>query len=154
MAKRAPVLFAGSLVIVLLQCWTTVAIFTGTVFTACQTSDQCRPGQYCQVSVGREGAGRCAFCGGRPPLEVQLDLSGATLNVPDIELQCSNPLQRDEGGICLDGRDRFAGFNYSHVEEVCSAPSARVGINAIELGYRPPADCEASSSDCIPVEQR
>ena len=87
MARRARILLAGSFAIVLLQCWTAVAIFTGTVFQACQTSDQCRPGQYCQVGefaagdLAAPGAGRCAFCGGRPPLEVQLDLSGATLNV-------------------------------------------------------------------------
>jgi hypothetical protein len=53
------------------------------------------------------------------------------------------------GGLCLDGRDRFAGFNHSHVEEVCSAPSARVGINAVELGYRPPADCESMEGNVV-----
>ena len=62
MARRAPLLYAGSLAMVLLQSATAVGVMIGTIAPSCATSDQCGAGMYCQVGVND----RCWYCGWGP----------------------------------------------------------------------------------------
>eukprot|EP01043_Picozoa_sp_COSAG02_P016893 COSAG02_NODE_753_length_17610_cov_23.119753_17_plen_480_part_00 len=120
MARRAPLLYAGSLAMVGLQSATAVGVFWGTVLPACATSDQCGAGTWCGVG----GGGRCNYCGSEVPL----------------------PLETE--GACTDGGGEFTaadaacttqnnaadpnhvGFNRTRVAEVCTLPYAeRVGLS-------------------------
>ena len=50
MARKAPLLYLGSLLIVGLQSTATVAVFMGSIFPSCSSSDQCGAGTYCKLS--------------------------------------------------------------------------------------------------------
>ena len=67
MARRAPLLYAGSLAMVGLQSATAAGVLVGTVRPACATSDQCGAGTWCRV--GAQGR-RCDFCGETSPLDI------------------------------------------------------------------------------------
>ena len=64
MARRAPLLYAVSLAMVVLQSETAGGVFAGTMIPSCATSDQCGAGTWC--NVGMED--RCRFCGDEGPL--------------------------------------------------------------------------------------
>ena len=64
MARRAPLLYTGSLAMVGLQSATAAGVLWGTMSPSCATSDQCDAGTYC--NVGRFD--RCVFCGISGPL--------------------------------------------------------------------------------------
>lgn len=59
MVGQAPLLFAGSLAMVVLQSVAAVGVFGGTIHPSCATSDHCDAGTYC--SVGREYE-HCEYC--------------------------------------------------------------------------------------------
>ena len=59
MARRAPLLYFGSLAMVLLQSATAVGVLMGTMFPSCATSEQCGAGTWCMVGMKN----RCDFCG-------------------------------------------------------------------------------------------
>ena len=60
MARRAPLLYAGSLAMVLLQSMAAVGVQIGTFLPSCSTTAQCDiPGMYCRLGV----RARCDFCG-------------------------------------------------------------------------------------------
>jgi hypothetical protein len=58
MARRAPLLYAGSLVMVSLQSATALGVWVGTFAASCATSDQCDAGNYCAHVAGN----RCVGC--------------------------------------------------------------------------------------------
>ena len=64
MARRAPLLYAGSLAMVLLQSATAAGVWIGTMRASCVSSDQCDEGTFC--SVGWRD--RCSFCGDGGPV--------------------------------------------------------------------------------------
>jgi hypothetical protein len=76
MRARAPLLFASSWAMVLLQCCTALAVTQSTVLPSCKTSDQCPAGLYCQIGFND----RCQFCGSNVPLVMQHDDDGGTYN--------------------------------------------------------------------------
>eukprot|EP01051_Picozoa_sp_SAG22_P006936 SAG22_NODE_470_length_10142_cov_13.947227_10_plen_456_part_00 len=74
MARRAPLLYAGSLAMVLLQSVTALGVLVGTIMPSCATSDQCGAGTFC--TVGFPGP-RCNYCGIHGP--VGEDIANLTL---------------------------------------------------------------------------
>ena len=68
MARKAPLLYAGSMAMVGLQSMTAMGVLVGTVLPSCATSDQCGAGAYCWVHRGR-----CDYCGGGVPLPLAVD---------------------------------------------------------------------------------
>ena len=68
MRKLAPLLFAGSVVIVLLQWLTCAGIVMSIMATPCASSDRdCRDGSFCYTYPGRL-QGTCLACGESAPL--------------------------------------------------------------------------------------
>ena len=123
MARRAPLLYAGSLAMVVLQSATAAGVFAGTVVQSCATSDQCGAGTYCEV--GRRG--RCVFCGGDVPLP--LETEGACTLEPTAfggELTAADAACTTRNNA-LD--PNHVGFNHTRVAEVCTMPyTERVGL--------------------------
>jgi hypothetical protein len=96
--RKAPIYFAVSCAMVVLQCLTAIAVCYSTILQSCKTSDQCPDGLYCQIGFSE----RCQFCGSNAPLYMQVDADGGVLN------SIFHP--------------RFKGFNRSYVAEVCADP--------------------------------
>jgi hypothetical protein len=96
--RKAPLFFAVSLVMVLLQCITSLAVCYSAILQSCKTSDQCPNGLYCQVGFSE----RCQFCGSNAPLYMQVDEAG------DVWNSIYHP--------------RFVGFNKTYIAEVCADP--------------------------------
>jgi hypothetical protein len=72
---KAPLLLAGSCVIVVAQCATAMAIHMGNIFPACVSYDMCAKGEFCSLDITR-----CARCGTQPPLPFQTNAVGETFN--------------------------------------------------------------------------
>jgi len=132
MARRAPLLYAGSLAMVGLQSATAVGVLIGTFLPSCATSDQCGAGTYCEVGA----RDRCGFCGGDVPLP--LETEGACT----YELTAGGGEFTAADAACTTRNNandaNHAGYNLTLVEEVCTLPYAeRVGMrgNAVEQTY-------------------
>ena len=68
MRKRAPLLFAWGLLLVIVQVMTAISMLLNLVFPSCGTNDHCSSfTTYCQTVPGRR-AGRCLPCGEAAPL--------------------------------------------------------------------------------------
>ena len=80
MARRAPLLYAGSFVMVSLQSTTALGVWLGTFSPSCVTSDQCDAGNYCSHRAVVGGATRCQGCisSGFSPVYSE-DISNVTL---------------------------------------------------------------------------
>eukprot|EP01046_Picozoa_sp_COSAG06_P059018 COSAG06_NODE_12063_length_1427_cov_2.798345_1_plen_291_part_10 len=103
---KAPLLLAGSCVIVVLQCATAMAIYVGNFWPACASDDFCQKGEYCNLEITR-----CARCGAEPPLPMQTNAAGETFNYN------------------LD--PRFVGYNSTAAAELCADPVAMIGVDAL-----------------------
>jgi hypothetical protein len=103
---KAPLLLAGSCVIVVAQCATAMAIFMGNFWPACASDDFCEKGEYCNLETTR-----CNRCGSSLPLPIQTNAAGETFNYP------------------LD--PRFVGHNSTLAAELCADPVATIGTDAV-----------------------
>ena len=68
MAARAPLLFIGSLSMVVMQTLVALGVFAGTISPTSSSSSQCAAGTYCKVSSNSVWSARCLWCGADPPL--------------------------------------------------------------------------------------
>ncbi len=68
MAARAPLLFIGSLSMVVMQTLVALGVFAGTISPTCSSSSQCAAGTFCKVSSDSAWSARCLWCGADPPL--------------------------------------------------------------------------------------
>eukprot|EP01046_Picozoa_sp_COSAG06_P000246 COSAG06_NODE_7_length_38054_cov_37.302569_8_plen_470_part_00 len=84
MARWAPLLYAGSLAMVLLQTATAFGVIVGTIRQACATNYQCGAGTYCAVGE----LNRCDFCGGRDYRPV---VGGNIGNLTHVAEVCTMP---------------------------------------------------------------
>jgi hypothetical protein len=118
MKKHVPLLLLGSFLMILFQCMTSVGVLVGTFSAACDTSDQCGQGKFCEVAV----TSRCRFCGETVPMPMQTLSNGDTLNWAQHE--------------------RYSGYNTSLAVELCAAaadpeqPDFRVkGVDAVSATF-------------------
>ena len=81
MAARAPLLFIGSLSMVVTQTLVALGVFAGTISPTCSSSSQCAAGTYCKVSSDSAWSARCLWvCGnGQPELWTVADSDGRPL---------------------------------------------------------------------------
>ena len=119
MKPKVPLLFLGSVLMVLLQCCCTLAVMISTVLPSCVTSDHCqRLGTFCAVGMSSsiDGNNRCDFCG-------EID-----------EMPLPQHLNPHTGEPIKPWEDQATVLNASIVLEVCASPRQR------ERGWRDPQD--------------
>jgi hypothetical protein len=115
---RAPVFFAAGVLIVFMQCATTIGVLTGTFAPACETSDQCQhDGTFCEMTTKIGSTNRCFYCGSHAPLVEQID--EATGVIYNQQLQSL-------GGVVR--------FNGTFALEVCGDPAAAVRKGLVRDG--------------------
>eukprot|EP01043_Picozoa_sp_COSAG02_P060381 COSAG02_NODE_7878_length_2806_cov_7.132989_1_plen_486_part_00 len=129
MARRAPLLYAGSLTMVFLQSATAAGVYFGTLQPSCATSNQCSAGYFC--SVGWRD--RCNYCGGHVPLPLETEgacsfelatavSDGSKFTAPDAACTTKNNA----------ADPNHVGFNLSRVAEICTLPyTERVGVGGV-----------------------
>lgn len=141
-ARKAPLMYLGSLAQVLGQILTATALWVGTLSNSCSSSDQCSRGMYCPIGTiftlgnGEEhthsSAGKCAYCGALTPLQLETDgtctfepnLNGGEYTVPDAACTTRN----------LVSDPNYVGFNLAMVEQICARPYvARTGLSGNNL---------------------
>ena len=102
MKKWAVLMFAGSVLMVLVQVMVAAAVVRGTFAKACQSNDQCDFGMFCNNFKSR-----CLYCGGAAtPLDVrdnpdELDPEKLILNITSVRGLCGAPIDtvmRDQLG--------------------------------------------------------
>ena len=123
MARRAPLLYAGSLAMVGLQSATAAGVWTGTMLPSCATSDQCGAGTWCTV----DWRDRCVYCGGDVPMPRETE--GACT----YELTGAGGEWTVADAACTTRNNAYdlnhVGFNRTLVAEVCTLPyTERVGM--------------------------
>lgn len=114
---------------VLMQVVAISSICAGILVPTCVDSNHCPRGQFCFAQTGQL-SGRCRFCGTASPLvpyfETTDDETGYGPTKHEVIWNhCdyrSYPKDRLFGNYRSDTPDRFAGFNDSHVEAVCTRP--------------------------------
>jgi hypothetical protein len=121
MRTKAPLLLAGSCVIVIAQCATVIAIFMGNFYPACASADFCKDGQTCNLDIKR-----CTNCGTEPPMTLQMNDAGETFN------SMADP--------------QFVGYNTTLAAELCADPVDTTGLNA--LGQNKPFSAKAVVAWC------
>ena len=118
MRSRAPCMFVISALIVLIQCLVATGLYQSSTNPSCVEILQCLRGQWCEVSAFQR---ECIFCGGSPPLPLQL--------APGADPSCYiNALTGRDGPaecpVLNDARaDYFAGFNATAVAFACAHPA-------------------------------
>lgn len=121
MHAKAPVLYLGSLLMVLLQLFTTLSVWKGTFFPSCSANPQCGTGRWCRMGSTKS----CSYCGDDVPLSrevygdcaFQIDNSGELTTIDDPACFTYN-FPRDPN---------FVGFNTTAVRSVCAEPDDRMG---------------------------
>ena len=116
MARRAPLLYAGSLAMVMLQSVTAIGVAVGTIIPSCATSDQCGTGTFCEVG----GRDRCVFCGGDVPLPLETEGTCTFLD-PRVTRTFT---AADAGCTSRNNAEdlNHVGFNLTRVLQVCTMP--------------------------------
>jgi hypothetical protein len=141
MRARAPLLYLGSLVMVLTQCMATIAVWVGTFFPSCASSAHCGMGTWCRQE-------RCAYCGDTVPLllevgadcEFGLNRYGGQSTKADAACSTRN-WARDPN---------FVGFNQSAVAGLCAAPSGSDGLGGRgDAEFFPRADVASWCETCV-----
>jgi hypothetical protein len=121
MHARAPVLYLGSLLMVLLQLFTALSAWKGTFFPSCSANPQCGTGRWCRMGSTKS----CTYCGDDIPLSrelhgdcaFQIDKYGDLSTIDDPACSTYN-FPRDPN---------FVGFNTATVQSVCAEPDGRMG---------------------------
>ena len=127
----APRFVSIAAAMVLTQLLAAMGLLSGVAIPSCVASDQCAASHFCE-----HGSQRCSLCGDTVPLPVQVNADGSTLNhVPDLN---------------------FAGFNRTMVQEVCSVPADRIGLNSIGVSFNfPKASVQEWCETCVhPIDLR
>ena len=114
---------------VLMQIVAISSICAGMMVPTCVDSNHCPRGQFCYVQTGRL-SGRCQFCGSESPLVPYFETTDEETGYGPTKHEViwnrcrydSYPKDRLFGNYRSDTPDRFAGFNDSHVEAVCTRP--------------------------------
>jgi hypothetical protein len=109
------------------------SICAGMMIPTCVDSNHCPRGQFCYVRTGQL-SGRCFMCGETAPLVPYFETTDEETGYGPtghevIWNRCrydSYPKDRLFGNYRSDTPDRFAGFNDSHVEAVCTRPFTTV----------------------------
>lgn len=128
MAAKLPLLYLGSVVLVLMQILTASAVWIGTILPSCFNTYQCDKGFWCRLGT----ANRCSFCGEWQPLPAQYEgqcrfgSTGNGVNTVENYLTIADP---DCTNYNNPFDSNFVGFNMTLVKLVCTAPSARENIN-------------------------
>lgn len=118
--KKAPLLFVGSVLMVLAQCLTSMAVVHGIVYQSCTENENCPMAG--DMFCGAER--RCVFCGEAVPLLQQ----GSCTPDPRPEysesfcVSTSETSGTETGTLNLPQADDFIGFNKSYVQAVCQNP--------------------------------
>ena len=130
MRKAAPLMFAGGLLMVLLQTFAVYGVLASMLHPSCVTNKQCdsRTGFYC-FQPGSGGRGNCQMCGESAPLVPYL----SDERVPDWAVQAGDnelkeynvvwDLHYPPGFMSMRAEtpDFFAGWNFTMVADRCSA---------------------------------
>eukprot|EP01043_Picozoa_sp_COSAG02_P050629 COSAG02_NODE_5227_length_4525_cov_1.708540_2_plen_513_part_00 len=127
MARRASLLYAGSLAMVGLQSATAVGLLVGTSEPSCATSDQCGAGKFCR-SLFSHSTNRCGYCGNEVPLPLETEGACKVESIAFVgegtvaDTACTT---RNHAGD-----PNHVGFNLTRVAEVCTVPYAEhVGLD-------------------------
>ena len=140
MRKRAPLMFAAGLAMVLLQILSVYGLVSGMVHPSCNSNTQCgRAGFFCYVEPGQD-RGKCQMCGEMPPL-VPYRSATERLTAEQVENDNTNEYKDSPLGMYKEynlvwdmsypqqaggGRSKtpewFAGWNYTMVQDTCSVP--------------------------------
>ena len=145
MRAKAPMMLSLGFMMVLIQSVATVGITKGMIFPSCMDSTQCSSGNFCYTSP-EQRQGRCLFCGESGPLvpywsEPQAERTG--FGPTGYELLWNRigmflyVQKGSTGSYTLSSKSDtpigFAGFNDSHVEQVCTRPFKMVKQWSVEL---------------------
>jgi hypothetical protein len=129
MHKKAPLIYAGSLLMVAMQLFAVYGVLTAMLHPSCVSNAQCneRPGFFCYRSENDE-RGNCMMCGSATPLPAYL----STESLPDpkfndndfTEYNLVMDLHYSAGfaGKRSETPDKFAGFNFTMVRDRCAPP--------------------------------
>lgn len=128
MKASAPKFFVGSVLMVIAQTFTVVALTSATMWPACASNNQCDEGTYCNLQQESESdfnsGARCWECG-YAPIEEQLDpMTGKCFN----NVYCADPRfsMAHEASICAKNPSlctEYAGYNTTGILEICQNPS-------------------------------
>ena len=117
--RKAPLLFAIGVAMVVLQTTVVIGVFGSTQYTKCRNNDQCTtPGMFCDTqSLVVDRPDKCIYCGTYAPMPYQVDAAGNSYGMAE---------------------DRwFAGFNYSEAVRVCADPT----LSRTAIGWAPAHTC-------------
>lgn len=118
-----PRMLLWSFLLVLFQSMAAVGVFVGTFRPACQTSDQCFEGGFCNVD-----SGRCDYCSGEyGPLAMETE---GTCVIGEKLQNFLTTKSEDCATYNWPYDENFAGFNTTAVRLVCADPTG-------PLNYRP-----------------
>jgi hypothetical protein len=128
MKKKAPVMYAGSFFMVLMQFLAVCGIVTAMLHPACVTNAQCneRSGFYCYMPEDTE-IGTCQMCGEAAPLppyrsdEVYIDRKRGEVR-KEFNNVWDQHYPQDAKNKRIETPLGFAGFNFTMVEERCTLP--------------------------------
>ena len=115
-SARALRLLALGCATVLAQCAVACGVFIGIRVPACESSDQCDDGMFCEVDTGR-----CYHCGGRYPGGVPVPMEIG----PSCVMGDSGLTVEGDGCTTLNepGDPNFSGFNHTSVKALCDVPA-------------------------------
>eukprot|EP01043_Picozoa_sp_COSAG02_P055626 COSAG02_NODE_6479_length_3547_cov_90.720708_3_plen_373_part_01 len=132
MRRRAPLMFAISALVVLVQSFVATGLYHSSTNPSCVENHQClsQLGQWCVIKDFDPG---CEFCGQQIPLPLQL----APGSDPSCELDSITPWNgHAECPVLNDVRaDYFAGYNKTAVAVACAHPAGGRRHGEDEEGY-------------------
>jgi phage terminase large subunit-like protein len=128
MKTKAPVMHAGSFIMVLMQFFAVCGIVTAMLHPSCVTNAQCneRAGFYCYMPEDAD-IGTCQMCGEAAPLppyrsnEVYSDPERGERR-KEFNVVWDMHYPQDAKGKRMETPLAFAGFNYTMVQQRCTLP--------------------------------
>jgi hypothetical protein len=143
-ARTASLLLVAGCLMVVLQCCTSMAVVIGTTMQSCSTNEQCPldlKGQFCS-----DDSQRCFYCGFSPLETVEISPDGTAEVLRHWrgdedyaeKRDFHNARQELPGWATLNDPEakNFAGFNTTHVHEVCANPALDSRVFFITQGDR------------------
>jgi hypothetical protein len=128
MKAKAPMMFAGGVIMVLAQVVVAGGLFIGANLRSCRQNDQCDKGSFCAADDAR-----CHDCGGQPAVPMQIQ--GTCIFDPSFD---GNARTIDDP-TCMTWNavsdPNFVGFNTTLVMRACTDPSASeiLGMTAVSV---------------------